>query len=341
MFPFIASLWPKPRERRAQRARSSWSVDVLIPAHNEAGTLRATLDSVARSFAQWQRGGAKPLLSVRVLVGLDACTDRTGDIAISAGAQARVFHHRSKWKTLRGLLYESRADWVALADAGAVWGEGLVAGWAAHLDDESLSGFAPAYHPARASWVERCVWGVERALKSFENEAGGPMSVHGATVFYRRDLLAQVMDEIGVVDWLNDDVVIPLALRARFPDLRLLYWDGYARAAGVGDVGLRAAGDESTRRTRMVAGNLQWMRRLLPRVFRLHPRVGLLALRRVFRVFWAYWLLFAALSLGIPGLVALAAGLLVQPSLRASFVASLRAFPKLWTQPSSAEVTWR
>lgn len=39
----------------------------------------------------------------------------------------------------------------------------------------------------------------------------------------------------------------------------------------------------------MVIGNLQWIRSVLLPVFARDWRVGLIALRRVFRVLWAYW----------------------------------------------------
>ena len=42
----------------------------------------------------------------------------------------------------------------------------------------------------------------------------------------------------------------------------------------------------------MVVGNLDWSEGLLPEVWRCHRLVGLLALRRVCRVFWVYWFIF-------------------------------------------------
>src|SRR5690606_4977482 len=45
----------------------------------------------------------------------------------------------------------------------------------------------------------------------------------------------------------------------------------------------------ATRRNRLMSGNIEWIRLVLPRVFKRNLLVGLIALRRVFRVFWGYW----------------------------------------------------
>jgi hypothetical protein len=131
------------------------------------------------------------------------------------------------------------------------------------------------------------------------------VSVHGATVLYRRERLVDALKVLAGEVWLNDDVAVPLTLRLRNPGMRLAYMTGSERGGSeapgwVSDVGVRSEMDvEYRRRRRMVIGNLQWIRGLLlPRFFE-RPLVSLVALRRVFRVFWAYSVLLVLLGLGM------------------------------------------
>jgi hypothetical protein len=49
----------------------------------------------------------------------------------------------------------------------------------------------------------------------------------------------------------------------------------------------------------MVIGNLQWIRGILLRRMRENAWVTAIALRRVFRLFWAYWVLLTAVGAGM------------------------------------------
>jgi glycosyltransferase involved in cell wall biosynthesis len=254
------------------------SLDVLIPAHDEAATIGATLASLRAAGAQ------------RIIVGADACSDDTAARARTAGAEVREFSFRSKWRVLRALVDASNAEWVAFVDAGALWPADLLTR-AAEKAGAGVAALAPSYRPARASRAERLHWAVEAWLKRQENKSSGPVSVHGATVLYRREALRSAFTLLEGGEWLNDDVVIPSAIHITAPELRVEYLD-----ACVSDLGL---GAEGRRRDRLVRGNLQWVRFLLPQLRR-NPAAFTVALRRVFRLFWAYWFLF--FSAGLTGL---------------------------------------
>jgi hypothetical protein len=49
----------------------------------------------------------------------------------------------------------------------------------------------------------------------------------------------------------------------------------------------------------MLAGNVQWARVLLPACLRRNPVAAIVALRRLFRVFWAWWAVFLAAGLAL------------------------------------------
>jgi len=77
------------------------------------------------------------------------------------------------------------------------------------------------------------------------------------------------------------------------------------------DIGARAEVDLG-RRQRMLHGNVQWARALLPSCFRSNPVAGIIAVRRLFRLVWIYWTL--SLVVGL---------LLLVPALRLPLVGAL------------------
>ncbi|HEY8280651.1 MAG TPA: glycosyltransferase [Bdellovibrionota bacterium] len=262
------------------------SLLVLIPAHDEEATLPATVRGI-------REAGSSAGRPVRIVVGADACTDRTEKVAAEAGAEVISCANRSKWKTLSLLAANARAgEWVALVDAGAVWPRELLSDMSSLLTDGRVMGVAPAYFPRAASRLERSLWSIEASWKSWENYAGGPMSAHGATVLFRGEVLAEALAYLsrrGGDNWLTDDVALPLAARIRFPKARFQYWKPADPGRRVSDLGLQESKPQFARRSRMAAGNAQWIRSLWPSALRHCPAAGLLAVRRIFRMFWAYW----------------------------------------------------
>jgi glycosyltransferase involved in cell wall biosynthesis len=276
---------------RKKFAPTSGALLVLIPAHDEEKTLPETIGSVLDCA---RAAGVK----TRVLVGADACSDQTARMARASGAEAVEVNFRSKWKTLAALAISARpGDWVALADAGAVWPLGFLREIAPLLADPGVLGVAPAYFPAGASALERLLWSVEAFWKRGENRAGGPVSVHGATVLYRAEALTAAfayLATFGRESWLNDDVALPFAARIINPGNSLIYWCPSNTASRISDSGIRESVPQAGRRTRMVAGNLEWAFTLFPSALLHSPGVALVALRRLLRIFWAYWALLVA-----------------------------------------------
>ncbi|MGZ3651878.1 MAG: glycosyltransferase family 2 protein [Bdellovibrionota bacterium] len=272
------------RGARAPATGGRGSLLVLIPAHNEALTLAETLKSVRVA------AGA----GARIIVGADQCSDSTEAIARAGGAEVIQVSFRSKWKTLATMakLAES-GDWVALVDSGAVWPASLFSDLDPILADPATMALAPAYFPRNASRLERLLWQVEAFWKRGENRAGGPVSTHGATVFYRAEVLSaafKYLERFGREQWLNDDIALPFAARILFPGSYLRYWCPSDVNRRISDSGLREDVPQAARRRRMVAGNLEWALTLFPAALLASPGSALVALRRVLRIFWAYWM---------------------------------------------------
>ncbi len=303
LFPCLAGLYcyffENKEEQESGQSNAARSISILIPAHNEQDSLGATLrsitDSIARAKSQF------PSMAFFVRIGLDGCSDGTERIAREFGCDVLSTQaSQGKWKTLRALIERSsESEYVVLADAGVIWPSDLLSLAVSKLTSTNLVALAPTYRNPSMGVFESLLWSVERSLKDIEAHSGGPVSVHGATIIYNTKAVLQAFEKISHTTWLNDDVVIPLVVRALNPSRKLLY----CPEIGVADAPQAVSGDikknEFGRRRRMVIGNVQWMRRILPILWQSSVVVGLLSLRRVFRVFWAYWGLACAAAMAI------------------------------------------
>lgn len=283
-FPILSSIFFRSRKCNFQTNELPKSIDILIPCHNEHGRLRATLDSIvsARETAL----ELFPELEIHIFIGLDACDDETRKDVGEISASVFEYQHRSKWRVLNDLLAHSKADWVACVDAGTAWDRRLVRSILPYLAIEETSCFAPGYKTANSGSAGRAFWFIEAFLKTIENGAGGPISVHGATVFYRRKHLQDIFRVLAGRAWINDDVAIPLTLRTLYPLHTTLYARNSAGGFVVTDTAPRPEGRTCNARERIAQGNLQWITHLLPLTQRIAPGVLLIAMRRIFRLLW-------------------------------------------------------
>lgn len=283
-------------------------IGIIIPARNEENNLRHTLKSIRASIDALPWMGRK--VSFEIWLGADGCNDRSIDVAQQYGCYVTEWEKaQGKWTVLQQLTREVQADWIVFADAGVVWPLEMMTRFVdSILEYPEAIGVAPAYYNARGGLIEKILWRIERHFKALESRSGGPVSVHGATVMYRREELLKVLQHLGPKRWLNDDVVLPLWLRSFFPEKRIRY----LKEISVYDESHRAEKSpvivrELGRRRRIVLGNIQWMREPM---WRNNSRIRMLALRRIFRVFWAYWALcFLLGALLVIGELPVAAGI--------------------------------
>ncbi len=328
LFPLLAALMAPFSRRRApvQPAAGLLDIAIIIPAFKEAGTLPLTLSSISMAIDELRT--VHPEATISITVGLDGADPATraacGGFPVSV---VEFTENLGKWNVLRQLAPAANARWVALTDAGTLWPRTLLVSLWAEMQGGRYGGLAPGYVQPSAGFAERSHWAVERGLKLLENHSGGPVSVHGAAVFYRADVLTEAFRELGPGPWFNDDIVLPLIIRASGHRIRY-----FGATAAVSDAGIGEADREGRRRTRMVEGNLQWISALWLRVARRNPVVALLAARRGLRPFWIY---VAAIPLGAalwagPWPLALlmtcvSGALVLHPRAQAAALASLKA----------------
>jgi glycosyltransferase involved in cell wall biosynthesis len=274
---------------------SALNLTLIIPVYNDARGLKKTLESIKankKTLKQFQ-----PEALIHTIVALDGCTDNSRavaeeypDVTVIASQQ-----QQGKWKTLTTALQAAHdsSTWVGFVDAGAAWNENLLMTLFSSPRPLEEVGVAPSYSRENPGLTEQLAWGLERHLKSIENFAGGPISVHGATMFYRKEHLEHALHILEKQVWLNDDVVIPLALRAHYPHARICYVPTVQSKDSEDTI---TKIDTLSRRKRLLSGNIEWM---IAKFWLKNPVVILLASRRIVRTLWAYWALFLGTGIGL------------------------------------------
>ena len=329
-----------PARRKTSEGMDQNLLHILIPAHNEEKKIAYTFESIEQ---EWKRCP----FPIKITVGMDSCTDGTAAVVNSWSSRLPItgqnFSYRSKWKNLKALVQgaDQSAPWVFLIDAGTVLDEGVFTSLRNQMIDSDVAALAPSYRMEGSSQLHAWFWMFERQLKTWENNLGGPISIHGAAVAYRRDVIQAVYAKLeGEGEFKNDDVILPLASRVFFPDLKIRYLPN----TYIHDNADHEKLDFKTqwiRRKRMVLGNLQWLRFAIREEKRMSGKVWVVALRRILRPFW--FVSFLILSLGlffyspVLAMFLLIPGVLFLPAALASLYAPI-AFLRREDQVDS---TWR
>jgi cellulose synthase/poly-beta-1,6-N-acetylglucosamine synthase-like glycosyltransferase len=285
------------------------TLDILIPAHCEATSLPFTLRSVQAAV---QNSGHLFQRVPRIIVALNAWSGSAAEIASQGSDLTIEVPQKGKWHALQELVKHTDADWVGFVDAGISWPVSLLSELQSDFTDIALIGLNPRYCQQRQERSQNILWSFEAILKNLENRVGGPISVHGATVFYRRAELVETFKMLAPHMYLNDDVAIPFCLRSLCPDRKIKYVTTSVVTEGERLVGTAQFG----RRRRLLIGNLQWIRNLVKDVFRRSPFIAFLAVRRIMRMAWGWWL-----SLCFIGLSGLAVTRFFPEALSASMIA--------------------
>jgi cellulose synthase/poly-beta-1,6-N-acetylglucosamine synthase-like glycosyltransferase len=250
-------------------------IEVLIPVHNQPEALHATLKNLE-----------KLILLENILVGVNACTDETLKVVSDFAVRSIKRSPPGKWGMLKDLILTAKGDWLVIMDCGTLLPEDFFQKIDLQNSDSKILGFAPRYFPKKLTALQKAIWIFEGLLKKLENLSGGPVSVHGACVIYRRDALLKVMSSLNVQEaWLNDDVVIPLWLRFQNPYAKLVYRFDVC----VDDFDIHTEIPSPQRRERLMKGNLEWISALWPQIIKSDLCLFTLSSRRIFRLLWAWW----------------------------------------------------
>ena len=284
----LYKLFARKEKWNEQQPSTSFTLDILIPAHNEPLSLPASIAAMksVRSKAP------SAIEKIRIVAGLSNWSGPDAEKAARDADLVLKISEPGKWQAIRALVLQSKADWVALADAGVIWEDTLLQSLTPALSDANSLAVNPRFQELKPGLMQKCIWTFESFLKKIENRCGGPISLHGATIFYRRKNLQHALETLQGSDWLNDDVVLPLTMRRLYPHMKIIY----KLDASVTDRFPSWNASELQRRKRLLFGNIQWVQKFYFAMWIRQPMLAALATRRVARMVWAWWFCFLGLG---------------------------------------------
>ncbi|MDD7909226.1 sugar transferase [Pseudovibrio exalbescens] len=251
----------EPRQPKFQKVDRTQppSIEVIIPAYNEAPGIAAKL----RNCAQLDY----PAGQLKVSIIFDGCTDETYPIAkrtlkelqdeglsTAALSLSEWHYNRGKVAVLNQAISESTADIIVLTDVSAVVEPDALWRVADEFADPDVGVVCATYELETEDSGEHAYWSYQRWLKEAEASVAAPFGAHGAFYAIRRSAWRAIPPST-----INDDVLIPMQIVE----------DGYR---AIYDLSLVATETEAAsretdlrRRLRIGAGNLQqaiWLWRL-------------------------------------------------------------------------------
>lgn len=291
-------------------------VSILLPAYNEAGWLRRRLENLLALRYPRDR--------VEILVGSDASTDATAEVARSFDKQGvRLFEvpeRRGKTALLNEMIPVASGEVVVFTDANARFGddalEHLVAPFASPKVGCVIGELVYVNRGAPAVRAgEGLYWQLENVIKELESRFGGTLVATGAIYAMRRQLCRLL--PVGV----SDDALNPLLVLAAGYDVIV---EPRARAFENAATNLR---EEFHRKARMVTRQLGAHARVRYFLRPFHPclaarlashkllrwlapvfLIGALLINLALLDHWIYRL---TLAVGLAGLLAFTIGIIV------------------------------
>jgi cellulose synthase/poly-beta-1,6-N-acetylglucosamine synthase-like glycosyltransferase len=198
-----------PDRRHRPRGDRLPSVSLVFSAYDEESCIRRKIENcLALDY---------PADRLEVLVGCDACSDRTAALAREAGDErVRVveFPQRGgKAAVLSRLVPMAKGEVVVFTDANTIMDRGAVRALVRHFQDGSVGavvGRLRLYNRVRREYEESLYWRYETLLKYYEGRLGCVIGANGGIYAIRRLLFSPL--RAGTI---IDDFVIPMRIATR------------------------------------------------------------------------------------------------------------------------------
>ena len=252
LYPAAMALLGRKDPMPKQTTETFPTIDVLMPAYNEAAFIAAKIDALAAQ--------TYPTVRIRVLIGCDGCRDGTAEAARRAAARhprlkvdIRDFPtNRGKTIVLNELIQSATAEIIVFSDVSALPEPDALRRAADYFTDPVMGAVGGGYAlPVNAGRGERLYWRYQTAVKRGECRVAGLIGAHGAFYAVRRVALRTLPN-----DTINDDFIIPVRIAATG-------WKTvYDPSISVKEVDVVTEQADSRRRRRIGAGNLQQILRL-------------------------------------------------------------------------------
>jgi len=252
-FPALLALWAKIRSRKIETDPSYMpNVSLIIAAYNEETVIEAKLENCyALDY---------PADRLEVIVAADGSDDRTAEVA-SKEARAKVMYlpeRRGKMAAINRAVAAAQGEILVFSDANNMYTRETLKELLAPFADSNVGVVTgrKAIDDGRGRELDKAeglYWRYESKIKSWESKIGSVTGVAGEILAIRRDIFRP--PPVGTV---NDDFV--LAMQAAIEGWRVVY---APRAVSL-EPASATLGDESIRRSRIVAGRYQALWQLLP-----------------------------------------------------------------------------
>ncbi len=226
------------------------TVTLLVAAHDEEDVVAGKIEnSLALDY---------PADRLRILLASDGSRDRTNTIARAYASRGVVLHayaeRRGKIATLAATMPTITSEIVVLTDANAFLRPGAVRALVRNFRNPRVGAVSGDVvltgDRAALGAPEDLYYKYERWLQRAESELGSMVGVDGALYAVRRDLF-----EAPAGDTVLDDLAVPMAV------IKKGYRVVYEPEAIAFEHGSRSAWEEFSRKTRIVAGAVQFLLR--------------------------------------------------------------------------------
>ena len=261
---------------------------ILIPAHNEAGTIGATVTALVAQLEAWP--------GAQIWVLADRCTDRTATEAANAGAKvvARATGPYGKgavlaWWLESQALHWSERDCVLVLDADSRLAEGSLRVLRTSMQSDVVA--AQAFvAPAASSKAGRLAGWSEVLMQRIDDEArlrcGWNVPLRGTGMVFRVNALAELAPRLHT---LAEDLELDVLLAAQQSKVF------FVPQAVVFDPKPQQTAGASRQRARWLQGQMQVLRDYWPQVLQALVKGGSGA-------WFLLWLLFLRPKIALMGL---------------------------------------
>ena len=235
-------------------------VSVLVPAYNESHVIAEKIRNVMAIDYPADR--------YELVVACDGPTDGTAEIvrSMADGRRVRAFifqQNRGKLHVLNEVVPQLQGEIVAFSDASSMLEPGALRALVASFADPKVGAVSGIYRvqkkdAAHLGRQEDFYWMYETFLKKQEAALGSILGCHGSLYAIRWDLYP-----FPRPDTINDDYVIPLRI------VQKGYRVAYEPAAVAHEEAHEMGG--FGRRVRIMAGNIEQLREIVPLVWPPRP----------------------------------------------------------------------
>lgn len=250
-YPMVIAVARLFRDRPVARTPDEWpSVCVLVAAHDEEAVIEQKVqNSLALDY---------PHDRLAVVVASDGSTDATNDIVRRYRGDGVVLlaypTRRGKIGTISDAVRHVSQDIVVFTDANAFLRPDAVSALVRNFAQPSVGAVSGDVvltgERAALATSEDLYYTYERWLQRVETELGSMVGVDGALYAVRRELFVPPPD-----DTVLDDMAVPMAV------IRQGYRVVFDTDSMAFEHGARSAWEEFARKTRIVAGAIQFLKR--------------------------------------------------------------------------------